>query len=108
MTSTRDTGWTFLFVRGQSMRPTFGGVRRFAVARLGRTPRVGDVVVAVRPDRRDMRVIKRVTDRDSRGWWLESDHERDLVQADSWLFGHVADEDILGVVVWPRVSRPQQ
>ena len=87
------------------MRPTFGGLRRFALARRGRQPRIGDVVMAVRPDRREMRVIKRITDHDAGGWWLESDATSDLVQADSWLFGPVRDEDILAVVVWPRVSR---
>lgn len=89
------------------MEPTFAGARRVAVVRWGRTPRIGDVVIADRPDRPGMHVVKRVTDHDSKGWWLESDaaHQGAGVLADSWLFGHVAGEQILGVVVWPAVRR---
>ena len=89
------------------MAPTFAGLRRFPVVAFGREPSVGDVVVARRPDRPGLRVVKRVTDRDARGWWLESDAlDTGGVFSDSWLFGPVADELILGVVVWPDVRRP--
>lgn len=99
--------WGLVLVRGRSMLPTFGGLRRIAVVRYGEVPRIGDVAVVDRPDRAGFRVIKRVTDRDQRGWWVESDNrEEPHVQADSWQFGHVADRQILGVVRWPRVSRP--
>lgn len=91
------------------MAPTFAGLRRFPIVAFGRQPVVGDVVVARRPDRPDVRVVKRVTDRDARGWWLESDAsvpESGLL-ADSWVFGPVSDEHMLGVVVWPKVRRPR-
>lgn len=88
------------------MLPTFAGLRRIALVSLGREPRIGDVVVAERPDRPGQRIIKRVTDRGERGWWLESDAgTADAVRADSWLFGPVSDDAVRGVVVWPRVRR---
>ena len=88
------------------MRPTFGGLRRVALVRFGARPRIGDVVVADRPDRPGQHVIKRITDHDARGWWLESDaNGGPHVHSDSWLFGAVSDAQILGVVRWPRVSR---
>lgn len=100
--------WGLVLVRGQSMLPTFGGVRRIALVQYGALPVIGDVAVIDRPDRPGLRVIKRVTDRDQRGWWVESDRHSDAqVNADSWQFGHVADEQVLGVVRWPRVSRPR-
>ncbi|MHB0927675.1 MAG: S24/S26 family peptidase [Candidatus Nanopelagicales bacterium] len=106
MTRTRDTHLGLVLVRGPSMRPTFSGLRRVAVVCFGAPPRIGDVVVADRPDRPGQHVIKRITDRDARGWWLESDANQDRrVYSDSWLFGAVSDAQVLGVVRWPRVSR---
>lgn len=88
------------------MAPTFAGPRRLALVEFGREPRIGDVVVAERPDRAGQRVIKRITDRDARGWWLESDADAErTLYSDSWLFGAVNDAQVLGVVRWPRVSR---
>ncbi len=88
------------------MAPTFAGWRRLALVEFGRQPVIGDVVVARRPDAGKLRVIKRVTDHEARGWWLESDAAADgVVFSDSWLFGPVSDGQVLGVVRWPRVSR---
>ena len=105
--------WGIVFVRGRSMEPTFAGFRRFPIVAWGRAPRIGDVVIAERPDRPGMRVVKRATGHDAAGWWLESDaHEKaprggaGIVFSDSWLFGPVPDAAILGVVVWPDV-RPR-
>ena len=98
--------WGLDLVRGQSMQPTIRGWRRIVIVRYGAAPQVGDVVVVDRPDRPGFKVIKRLTAHDSRGWWVESDaHEDGTVLADSWQFGHVSDEQILGVVRWPRLSR---
>ncbi len=103
--------WGIVLVRGRSMAPTFAGIRRFPLVAWGRTPRVGDVVVAERPDRPGLRVIKRITDHDAGGWWLESDAHGTAeatgpgLLADSWVFGPVPDRLVLGVVVWPDVSR---
>lgn len=102
----RHQRWGIVLVRGMSMAPTFSGLRRIALVRFGMEPLVGDVVVAQRPDRPGQRVIKRVTEHESRGWWLESDAADDgLVRSDSWLFGPVSDAEVLGVVRWPRVRR---
>ncbi len=102
----RGTHLGLVLVRGRSMAPTFGGWRRLAIVEFGRSPRVGEVVLARRPDRPEQRVIKRVTARDAGGWWLESDAHGDrTVFSDSWVFGPVSDTLLLGVVRWPRVSR---
>ena len=99
--------WGLDLVRGTSMLPTIRGWRRLVLVRYGAEPRLGDVVIVDRPDRPGFHVIKRLTDRDARGWWVESDNRAATsVQADSWQFGHVADGQILGVVRWPRLSRP--
>lgn len=106
MTPSGPRGWSVVLVRGESMEPTFAGLRRVALVRWGVEPSVGDVVVAHRPDRPELRIIKRVTAREERGWWLESDaHEDAVVRSDSWLFGPVGDDLVLGVVRWPRVRR---
>jgi len=98
--------WALVLVRGRSMLPRLGGIRRIAVVEYGATPRIGDVVVVDRPDRPGFRIIKRITDHDERGWWVESDNRAETrVQADSWQFGHVSDAQILGIVRWPRISR---
>ena len=64
----------------------------------------GDVVVAVRPDRRDLTVVKRAVHRDERGgWWVEGDDG--ARSHDSWVFGPVPDDCVRAVVVarlWPR------
>ena len=102
----RHQRWGIVLVRGKSMAPTFDGLRRLALVRFGMEPLIGDVVVAERPDRPGQRVIKRVTDHDQLGWWLESDAlGGSQVRSDSWLFGAVSDAQLLGVVRWPRVRR---
>ena len=108
MAEDAKTGWGLVGVRGRSMLPTFGGWRRIAVVRYGAEPRIGDVVVVDRPDRPGFKLIKRLTDRDAAGWWVESDNRTtNDTQADSWQFGHVQTEQIIAVVRWPRVSRPR-
>jgi len=100
--------WGLDLVRGSSMLPTIRGWRRVLVVRYGAKPRIGDVVIVDRPDRPGFHVVKRLTDHDSRGWWVESDNrDAGAIQADSWQFGHVIDAQILGVVRWPRISRPR-
>lgn len=61
-------------------------------------PRMGDVVVAWQAERE---VIKRVTDSSSDGIFLQGDN---LSQStDSRTHGLVAQNQIYGRVVWPRV-----
>ncbi|WP_380168841.1 S24/S26 family peptidase [Jannaschia sp. R86511] len=100
----QDGRWRLVRVVGDSMRPTLrpGDV---LLVRSGADPAPGDVVVARLPDGRGPGV-KRAVRREPEGWWLE----RDSVSAgtDSWTFGAVADEAVLGVVrarLWPRPGR---
>ncbi len=75
------------------------------LVRRGRTPRVGDVVVARFAD--GTVVVKRVSERRPAGWWLLSDNA-DEGLADSRARGAVADDAVDGVVLlrlWPRPGR---
>lgn len=67
------------------------------LVRVGGRVRPGDVVVAHRPDRRELRLVKRVTHREQDGWWLEGDNP--AASHDSWTFGPVPDELVVGRVL---------
>ncbi|MBE1534470.1 S24 family peptidase [Actinomadura algeriensis] len=63
----------------------------------------GDVIVARHPGR-DLLIVKRAVRRDGAGWWVESDNQRAAGRRDSWDFGAVPDELVVGRVVaryWP-------
>lgn len=108
MQGARGKRWGLSLVKGDSMRPTIRGWRRLLLVHYGATPKVGDIVIVDRPDRPGFHVVKRVTDLDERGWWVESDGHADAeTKADSWLFGPVRDAQVLGVARWPRLSRPR-
>ncbi len=89
--------WGRVQVEGTSMVPALRPRDRCLV-RWGGPVQVGDVVVAERPDRPGLLVVKRVTARDPDGWWLEGDHVR--ASHDSWLFGPVRPDGVRGRVVW--------
>jgi nickel-type superoxide dismutase maturation protease len=59
--------------------------------------RVGDVVVARRPDRPDLLVVKRVARRTPEGWWLSGDNAE--FSDDSRVFGPVPADLVLGRLV---------
>ncbi|GAA4319778.1 nickel-type superoxide dismutase maturation protease [Actinomadura luteofluorescens] len=91
-------------VSGESMLP---GLRPgdWLIVRDGARPAPGAVVVAEHPERRGLLIVKRVSHRSADGWWLESDNRRALGARDSWDFGPVADDLVVGRVVgryWPR------
>lgn len=92
-------------VEGDSMLPTLRAGDRCLV-RWGAAARVGDVVVARRPDRPDLLVVKRLTAREADGAWLEGDN-RDGSH-DSWVFGAVDEVGLLGVVRWRYRPRPSR
>jgi nickel-type superoxide dismutase maturation protease len=72
------------------------------VVRWGGRPRFGDVVVARRPDRPTLLIVKRAVHRTRDGWVLHGDNPR--FSDDSRLFGPIPDELILGRVLfryWP-------
>ena len=72
----------------------------------GRAIECGDLVVAVRPDRPDLLVIKRAVRHDGDSWWLLGDNAQH--SDDSRLFGYVPEKHILGRVAfryWPLRHR---
>lgn len=90
-------GWlTTEKVAGESMLPALSP-GDWLLVRVGGRVRPGDVVVAYRPDRPEIRLVKRVTQRDADGWWLEGDNQ--AASTDSWNFGAVPDELIVGRVL---------
>jgi nickel-type superoxide dismutase maturation protease len=95
-------------VTGASMEPTLADGDRLLCRDLtaARPPREGDVVVARRPDRPALLVVKRVVRREPGGWWLEGDNA--AASDDSRVFGPVPDALVLGRAVvrwWPRPRR---
>ncbi|MEO5877161.1 MAG: S24 family peptidase [Streptosporangiaceae bacterium] len=89
-------------VAGESMRPALRPGDRLLVA-AGVRVRAGDVVVSRLPDS-DVLVVKRAAFRQDGGWWLESDNQSAPGRRDSWDFGAVGDDAVLGRVLvryWP-------
>lgn len=77
----------------------------WALARLGKAPKVGEVVIARHPLDSSL-IIKRLVKIEEDGYWLQGDGMRDATATssqDSWVFGALKREDILGVVIWPRM-----
>jgi nickel-type superoxide dismutase maturation protease len=92
-------------VTGDSMLPVLRS-GDWLIVRPGARVSPGDVVVARHPGE-DRLIVKRAAHRDADGWWLESDNQRAAGRQDSWDFGAVPDELIVGRVVaryWPRPS----
>lgn len=88
-------------VAGRSMLPALRPGDWLLVRDAGRV-RSGDIVVARRPDRHALRIVKRVARREPDGWWLVGDNP--ACSDDSRVFGAVPDELIEGRVVaryWP-------
>lgn len=83
-------------VAGESMLPTLSP-DDWLLVRVGGRVRPGDVIVAHRPDRRELRLVKRVTHRESAGWWVEGDNP--AYSTDSRVFGPVPDELVVGRVL---------
>jgi len=94
---TRARGLGRVVVEGDSMLPTLAAGDRCLV-RWGAPAGVGDVVVARRPDRPGLLVVKRLVARERDGAWLEGDNGAG--SHDSWVFGAVEEADLLGVVLW--------
>lgn len=92
--------WGVAIVRGHSMEPTLVDGDRVMV-RYGCLPQLNDITV-VRFD--SVVAIKRLTLRDSNGWWFSRDNPTE--GTDSWTRGCASgQDDILGTVrlrLWPR------
>lgn len=94
-------------VAGESMSPALRP-GDWLLVRRGVTPRAGDVVVARLPADPERLIVKRVAWRSAEGWWLESDNQHAPGRQDSWDFGAVPDELLVGRVVlryWPLRRR---
>jgi nickel-type superoxide dismutase maturation protease len=92
-------------VKGDSMLPVLRP-GDWLLVRTGARIRPGSVVVARHPSE-DLLIVKRAAHRDADGWWLESDNQRAAGRQDSWNFGAVPEDLIVGRVVlryWPRPS----
>jgi nickel-type superoxide dismutase maturation protease len=92
-------------VTGDSMLPALRPGDWLLIRSRGRVT-AGDLVVARHPEQ-DRLIVKRAVWRAEHGWWLESDNQGAAGRQDSWDFGAVPDELIVGRVVaryWPRPS----
>lgn len=101
----RHWPWGRVAVAGESMRPRLQP-GDWLLVRWGARVRVGDVVVARRPDRPGLLVVKRVARREPGGWWLVGDNPG--ASDDSRLFGPVPEAGVLGRVLlryWPPRGR---
>jgi nickel-type superoxide dismutase maturation protease len=97
--------WGLADVAGDSMTPTLRD-QDVVVVRWGAAIGVGDVVVAHRPDRPELLIIKRTVRREGSQWWIEGDNpER---SDDSRLFGPVDEAAVVARVLlrW-RPGRPR-
>ncbi|GAA3198364.1 S24 family peptidase [Actinocorallia longicatena] len=108
MAFSKAAGLRVVRVEGLSMLPALRPGDRLLVGP-GRV-RAGDLVVARHGD---LLVVKRAAFRQDGGWWLESDNQRAPGRRDSWDFGAVPDDRILGRVLfryWPlsRSEHPSE
>ncbi|WP_155345210.1 S24 family peptidase [Acrocarpospora pleiomorpha] len=92
--------FTTVRVTGDSMLPVLRPGDCLLVRR-GAPIRAGDLVIARRPHGL---IVKRAFRRTEEGWWLESDNQSAPGRQDSWDFGAIPEQDILGRVLfryWP-------
>jgi len=97
-----------VLVRGRSMEPALHDGDRLLVRwdrAAVRAARPGAIAVVRLPGARPI-AVKRLAHAEPGGWWVERDNPREGV--DSWQVGAVADEDVLGVVlfrIWPAPGK---
>ncbi|MFD0658309.1 S24 family peptidase [Thermocatellispora tengchongensis] len=101
-------------VEGDSMLPALRP-GDWLLVRRGACVRPGDVVVARLPGDTapgpPRLIVKRAAWRTDEGWWLESDNQRASGRRDSWDFGALPDDHLVGRVVlryWPLRRRRAQ
>ena len=90
-------------VSGESMSPTLGE-GDWVLARRTRVIRPGQIVVAERPDRPGLEVVKRVVSVEANGSWVTLAGDNPPASTDSRDFGPVRVEAVVGVVwlrYWP-------
>ena len=97
----RTSGFSRAMVEGLSMIPTLAPDETVLI-RWGSQVCIGQVVVALRPDRPESLIVKRLIRGTDQGWWLEGDNPG--ASDDSRSFGPVPSQCIVGRVVL-RLSR---
>jgi len=88
-------------VQGQSMLPKYRA-GDLVLIKKSKNPRRNQVVIAQRPDKLDLLVLKRVISVTNNGYWLQGDNSE--FSDDSRIFGEVPKELIKGIVLfryWP-------
>ena len=88
-------------VQGDSMLPGYHSGDLVVIKKTMKVKR-NDVVIAQRPDRKELLIIKRVITVTNNGFWLQGDNSE--FSDDSRLFGEVPKELIVGAVLfkyWP-------
>ena len=89
--------FTTVRVVGPSMEPTVRN-GQWWIVRKGQGLNPGDVVLMQHPQRAHLSVVKRLHHREDDGWWVLGDNP--TVSDDSRQFGAVADDLIVGRLVW--------
>jgi nickel-type superoxide dismutase maturation protease len=88
-------------IQGDSMLPVYRSGDLVLIRKSSQAKR-NQIVIAHRPDREDLLIIKRVLTVTSKGYWLQGDnmHSSD----DSRLFGEVPKDLVKGIILfryWP-------
>ena len=88
-------------VQGESMAPSYHSGDLVLIRRTRKVKR-NNVVIAYRPDREELLIIKRVITITNKGYWLQGDNSE--FSDDSRLFGEVPKDLVKGIVLfkyWP-------
>jgi nickel-type superoxide dismutase maturation protease len=96
-----DFGLMVARVQGKSMLPKYQAGDLVLIIKR-KNPKRHQVVIAQRPDKLDLLVIKRVISVTNNGYWLQGDNAK--FSDDSRIFGEVPKELIKGIVLfryWP-------
>jgi len=88
-------------VQGESMAPAYHS-GDLVLIRKSRKVKRNNIVIAHRPDKEDLLIIKRVITITNKGYWLQGDNSE--FSDDSRIFGEVTKKLIKGIVMlryWP-------
>lgn len=104
--------WALVRVEGESMGQTLSSGDVLLLHRSGARLRPGQLLVHRRPgsESREL-LVKRIDHRDERGgWWVVAEPSPRAAgrPLDSWDYGPVADELVVGRVVWRLWPRPRR